>query len=82
MLPTGLASTVAFEAAADADAEAEGDAVAEAEADAAVDADTAVEAFVVGDEPPLEHAASVVAATTKVVKVKAFERIVQSPETC
>jgi collagenase-like PrtC family protease len=80
MLPTGLASTVAFAAAADADAEAEGDAVAEA--DAAIEADTAVEALVVGDEPPLEHAASVVAATRKVVKVKAFERMVQSPETC
>jgi collagenase-like PrtC family protease len=80
MLPTGLASTVAFEAAADADAEAEGDAVAEA--DAAIEADTAVEALVVGDEPPLAHAASVAAATTKVVKVKAFERMVQSPETC
>jgi hypothetical protein len=82
MLPTGLASTVAFEAAADADAEAEGDAVAEAEAEAAVEAETAVKALVVGDEPPLAHAARVVAATTKVVKVKAFERTVQSPETC
>jgi hypothetical protein len=82
MLPTGLASTVAFATGADADAEAEGDAVAKAEADAAIEADTAVEALVVGDEPPLAHAARVVAATTKVVKVKAFERTVQSPETC
>jgi hypothetical protein len=82
MLPTGLASTVAFEAAADADAEAEADGDAAVEDDAAVEADTAVEALIVGDEPPLAHAARVVAATTKVVKVKAFERMVQSPKTC
>jgi len=88
MLPTDFASTVAFETAAEAEAgaevEADAEAEAEAEADAAVELDEATEldAPVVGDEPPLEHAASTVAAVRNVEKVRARNRMVQPPAKC
>jgi hypothetical protein len=83
MLPTDFASTVAFETAADAEDEAEAEAEAEADAavglDEATELDAAVDALVVGDEPPAEHAAMTTAAVSSDEKVRALERMVQPP---